>query len=413
MITVFGLGFVGLTTALGFAHLGYTVYGIDANPERIELLEQKQLPFYEPHMQEVLEEELGVHLHLDSDVLQAVKNSEYIFYCVGTPCGANGEADLSALFSAIDDTVAAIDDACHRVLIVKSTIPPGTTERRIAPKLEENMALASLLHICNNPEFLREGHCWKDFMEADRIVIGSDDGFASEKMYNLYLPMEIPIYCVTASTGEFIKYLSNTLLATLISFSNEMAQVADAIGHIQVAEAFRILHKDKRWKGCDMTSYVYPGCGYGGYCLPKDTRALCARSEEYGVTPSILKAVIETNDNRTLQIASQIAAGMESQQVIGVLGLAFKPGSDDVRDTPAYKIISQLNKLGFQKIAAYDPLAAKSFADAYPDVQVQYHTSMAEVYDAADVVAIVTAWPEFKEVKNLGSKPLIDCRYML
>ena len=197
------------------------------------------------------------------------------------------------------------------------------------------------LGVANNPEFLREGHCWDDFIGADRIVLGCNDECSKEMLIRLYEPMNIPIFPVSHSTGEFIKYLSNTLLATLISYSNEMAEVADTIGGIDIADAFHILHMDKRWNECNMTSYVYPGCGYDGYCLPKDTCALLAQAQAKGCEAKILKEVIDTNDHRPVTIARQIAKGLSTDQTIGILGLSFKPLSDDVRDTGAYKIIKE------------------------------------------------------------------------
>ena len=267
-VSVFGLGFVGLTTALGFAETGCRVFGIDVDKERKRSLRNGTVPFHEPHMEGILNKHLNSSLFITDDILEAVKESTYIFYCVGTPYGADGSADLTYLFSAIDSTLDAIHDEKFRVLVTKSTIPPSTTAEKILPYVKRKGDKSKFLGIANNPEFLREGHCWEDFMEADRIVLGVNDEKSQELLVELYQPMGIPIKCVTHSTGEFIKYLSNTLLATLISYSNEMAQAAETFGGIEVAEAFRILHMDKRWNGCNMTSYVYPGCGYSNDLIP-------------------------------------------------------------------------------------------------------------------------------------------------
>lgn len=413
MVTVFGLGFVGLTTALGFAHLGCKVYGVDVDAERKKILRAGNLPFLEPHMDKVLRDHLDKNFFVTDDVKAAVADSEIIYYCVGTPYGADGSADLKFLFSAVDMTIDAAADDKFRVLVTKSTIPPSTTVEKIIPYVEEKTGGSKNFAVANNPEFLREGHCWEDFLGADRIVIGCDDERAREKLSALYAPLNVPIKCVTPSTGEFVKYLSNTLLATLISFSNEMAQIADAIGGIQVAEAFKILHMDKRWNGCNMTSYVYPGCGYGGYCLPKDTSAMFAQSKVKGFEPQILKNVIATNDARPATIARKIVRNLSADATIGILGLSFKPLSDDVRDTPALRIIREILATGYKKIVAYDPAANEEFARRYPDVPVKILSSAREVYDAADVLAIVTAWEEFRSVPNFGDKKIIDCRYML
>ncbi len=412
MVTVFGLGFVGLTTALGFAHLGYKVYGVDVDAERKATLRAGNLPFLEKHMDEVLREHLNKNFFVTDDIKSAVADSEIIYYCVGTPYGADGSADLKYLFSAVDMTINAVSDEKFRVLVTKSTIPPSTTAEKIIPYVNSKTNNSKNFAVANNPEFLREGHCWEDFLGADRIVIGCDNEKAREKLVKLYAPMNIPIKCVTPSTGEFIKYLSNTLLATLISYSNEMAQVADTIGDIEVAEAFKILHMDKRWNHCNMTTYVYPGCGYGGYCLPKDTNAMFAQSKAKGFEPQILKNVIETNNRRPATIAKKIVKNLDKHSTIGILGLSFKPLSDDVRDTPALRIIQEILSLGYKNIVAYDPAANEEFAKRYPDVPIKIMSTAREVYDAANVIAIVTAWNEFKDVPNFGDKPIIDCRYM-
>lgn len=438
-ISVFGLGFVGLTTALGFAETGCKVFGIDIDKERKRSLRSRSVPFHEPYMEGILNKHLNSKFFITDDVSEAVKESTYIFYCVGTPYGTDGSADLTYLFSAIESTLDAIHDEKFRVLITKSTIPPSTTAEKILPYIKQKGDKSEYLGIANNPEFLREGHCWEDFMEADRIVLGVNDEKSRNLLVELYKPMGIPIKCVTHSTGEFIKYLSNTLLATLISYSNEMAEAAEAFGDIEVAEAFRILHMDKRWNGCNMTSYVYPGCGYGGYCLPKDTSAFYAQATKKGFEAQILKHVIQTNSDRPKRIAEKISsclsgntrlmkekkdAGWTAENgekadssknsgTVGILGLSFKPGSDDVRDTPAMKIIGQLKKVGCENIIGYDPIAAEEFRRRYPDAGICYADSIQEIYDKADILALVTAWEEFRDIPKLGDKKIIDCRYML
>ena len=413
MVTVFGLGFVGLTTALGFAHLGYGVYGVDVDEERKEKLRKGEIPFLEPGMEEALQKHLDRNFHVTEDIPSAIAKSDCIFYCVGTPYGKDGSADLSYLFSAIDTTLEAIRDEKFRVMVTKSTIPPSTTAEKILPYVREKKKPFQQVGIANNPEFLREGHCWEDFLGADRIVLGVSEDRSRKVLTELYRPMGIPIKCVTPTTGEFIKYLSNTLLATMVSYSNEMAQLADTIGDIQTAEAFRILHMDKRWGGCAMTSYVYPGCGYGGYCLPKDTNALLAQARAKGSELPILREVIATNDRRAETVAKNIVKGRPQGTAIGILGLSFKPGSDDVRDTPAARILHALQDMGYRNLCAYDPEAMEEFARHYPDIRLRCMESAEEVYQAADVLAIVTAWEEFRSVKELGSKPVVDCRYML
>ena len=413
-IAVFGLGFVGLTTALGLAHMGHHVYGLEADVGRKETLEKGEIPFHEPHLKEQMAEQLSAgRFVIAGSVEKAVEESEILFYCVGTPYGPGGEADLTFLFRALEQTLAVIRDTRPRVLVMKSTIPPSTTQERIVPYVKDNAPDGARLCVANNPEFLREGLCWQDFIGADRIVIGCEEELGREKLRTLYEPLGAPVCCVSPSTGEFIKYLSNSLLAALISFSNEMAQIGETVGGIHVSEAFRILHMDKRWTQGGMASYAYPGCGYGGYCLPKDTNALRALSRRYGVEPTILNAVIETNETRPAAIAARIVVGLQPDQAIGIAGLAFKPGSDDVRESSARHVIERLNVLGYRRLLAYDPLASESFRRAYPELELYYCTDLDELCAKSSCIAITTAWPEFKRLGQWTGGQVVDCRYML
>ncbi len=428
VITVFGLGFVGLTTALGFAEFGHTVYGVEMNPERLDTIRAGHLPFLEEGLDKALLHHLNHNFHpIAPDGLDvAIAQSDCIYYCVGTPYGKDGQADLTYLLNAIDETIDLIKDYRFRVLVVKSTIPPSTTEKRIIPHIRQRGIIVGesvesdrqdVLHVgvANNPEFLREGHCWDDFMKADRIVLGISDKKSEKILREIYASTSIPVFCVSLNTGEFVKYLSNTLLATLISYSNEMSIIADTIGHIDIAKAFHILHMDKRWGDAPMSSYVYPGCGYGGYCLPKDTNALYAIAKSAGMDAPILKNVIATNDSMPAFMAERImkVAGEKGQHSkIAILGLSFKPGSDDVRDTPSAKIIRQLLMHGYKDVLGYDPVANTEFKKHY-DLPITYYDHYREILKDADILVIATAWSEFKSIHSVTDKPVIDCRYML
>ena len=412
VVTVFGLGFVGLTTAIGFAEKGITVHGLDVDRQRMNTLREGRIPFYEPGLDEAFTRNLGKCFFLQQDPEAAETESDCIYYCVGTPYGEGGEADLTYLYQAIDTTLQACRDDKYRVLVTKSTIPPSTTAEKVIPYIEaKGYAAGRRLGVANNPEFLREGSCWDDFMHADRIVLGVSDGRTEVILRELYKDFEMPKFVVSLNTGEFIKYLSNTLLATLISYSNEMAQLADTIGEINVAQAFRILHMDKRWGGCNMSSYVYPGCGYGGYCLPKDTNAIYALGKGKGFDAQILKNVIATNDARPGYMVAQIEAQVAKGDCIGVLGLSFKPESDDVRDTPAAKVISGLIADGYANIIAYDPLAIEEFKKRY-QLPINYAGSIEEVLTQAKKVVILTAWKEFAKIPVQTQNRIFDCRYM-
>lgn len=415
MVTVVGLGFVGLTTALGFAEYGHKVYGIEADSVRMETIQSGRPPFLEPGLDEALKRHLGKNFIPTGDWETAVADSECVYYCVGTPYGEDGQADLTYLYGALEQTLKAVHDDRFRVLVTKSTIPPSTTEQRIIPFLEERGArVPEQFGVANNPEFLREGHCWEDFTHADRIVLGVSDERSEAVLRRLYARETAPVCCVSLNTGEFIKYLSNTSLACLISYANEMSMAADAIGGIDTAAAFRILHMDKRWQTGSIRDYFYPGCGYGGYCLPKDTNAFYARAKDAGFDGQMLKNAITLNGEMPDVTAKRIirTAGEDTSTCIGILGLSFNPGSDDVRDTPSAKIIQALNKAGYRNIVAYDPVAMNEF-------QARYHLdcrcvdTYEELLEQAGTMAITTAWPQFKDVKSRTNSPVVDCRYIL
>lgn len=414
-VTVFGLGFVGLTTALGLAEYGHKVYGVEVDRERLKTICSDKLPFLEPGLDDALHRHLNVNFFPTQALGEALSRSSVIYYCVGTPYGADGQADLTYLYAAMKQTLDTIRTGSFRVLVIKSTVPPGTTEGRVVPFLHKlGATVPGDFGIANNPEFLREGHCWEDFIKADRIVLGTSDSRAEAVLRELYRNSGIPVRCVSPNTAEFIKYLSNSVLACLISYANEMSRAAEAIGGIDIAEAFRILHLDKRWQTGSIRNYFYPGCGYGGYCLPKDTNALYAAVKKAGLDCEILKQVILQNDAMPEVTAERIvrAAGGRAETCVGILGLSFNPGSDDVRDTPSAKIIEALNRQGWRNILVYDPAAMQAF-------QAQYHLEYrcAETYqqvlEDADLFAITTAWTCFKSLGRETKKPIVDCRYCL
>jgi UDPglucose 6-dehydrogenase len=414
-ITVMGLGFVGLTTALGLAEKGHHVQGYDIEEQRSNSIADGEIPFLEPGLDEALNRHLGRRFTVAKQALDAVKDSDAVFFCVGTPSREDGRADLRPLYEALDALTPTLQDGRFRVLVIKSTVPPGTTQLEVIPHIHAKGLLTGRdVGVANNPEFLREGKCWGDFMQPDRIVCGVADERSQSVLYELYQPFGAPVHFVSLNTGEFIKYLSNTLLATLISYSNEMSCIADAIGGIETGRAFRILHEDKRWSGADITSYFYPGCGYGGYCLPKDTQGLAAQAKLFGYEPEILKNVITTNDHMPRFMVERIKRAAASKEArIGILGLSFKPGSDDVRESSAGKIIRLLLKDGYRNISAYDPQANDAFSRHY-GFDIRYCASARQLCDDSDAIVLVTAWPEFKSLQGqYAQKEWVDCRYFL
>lgn len=416
MITILGLGFVGLTTGLGFAKKGFKTYGFDIDEERLSRLKNYDIPFFEPYLKDVLKETLGKSFFLDESFENAIKNSEAVFLCVGTPGKEDGSADLTYLFKAIDQ-ILNVETPKFQVIITKSTVPPSTVSNKVIPYV--NQALDSKenrqVGFASNPEFLREGFCWEDFMNPDRIVVGIEGEQAKSILDKIYKPFDAPIHYVSYNTSEYIKYLSNTLLSTLISYSNEMSMIADVIGGIDVPGAFRILHEDKRWYGspAGMAKYVYPGCGYGGYCLPKDTSALASISEENGFSTPVLNANLDINKKIKYFIAGKIENEVDVSESIGILGLSFKPDSDDVRITPTKEIITLLQEKGYTNIFVYDPVSNAEFKKYYPDLQLNYCSNLDEIVEKSDNLVILTGWKEFKENKGLiSTKKVFDYRYI-
>ncbi|KAA8746134.1 UDP-glucose dehydrogenase family protein [Paenibacillus sp. UASWS1643] len=417
VIAVIGLGFVGLAAALGFTEKGYKVYAFDIDERKRTSLQQGKIPFYEPDM----EEALSTHLNLDFDICEsmeeAIFEADLIFICVGTPYEEEKGLDMSSLISVIHDISRLMNCNDFKGIVVKSTIPPGTMRSTLKPLLESHgLEVGRDVGLAYNPEFLREGSAWEDFLKPDRIIIGEVDSRTARLIEQVYSPFESPCVRVSPETAEYLKYASNALLATLISFANEQAMIAESIGDIDIPQMFNLLHMDKRWSGspAGMSNYVYPGCGFGGYCLPKDTLALTHTAIQYGHKAKLLEAVMELNQDIADFTAEQIIGLLKHRdEQIGILGLSFKPGSDDVRNSPAARIIQLLLDEGCTNLTAYDPIAMSTFRNHY-DFPIRMMNSLNEITVGSDICVIVTAWPEFQSLAyNTSVIQIVDARYML
>lgn len=417
MITVIGLGFVGLTTALSFCEKGFKVFGYDINKELIKELEKFNVPFFEPHLDKKLKNSLNINFYLNQNLTYAIQNSSVVFVCVGTPSDSEGDADLTSINEVIKSIINCLHTNDSPITItIKSTVPPSTTKNKIKPLLENHgYKVGKNVGLANNPEFLREGFAWEDVSQPDRIVIGAEDEISKCALNDIYLKYDTKVHFVSLNTGEYIKYLSNTLLSTLISYSNDMSMIGYSIGDIEIASAFKILHEDKRWFGspANMKSYAYPGCGFGGYCLPKDTSALYSQSKVNGYESEILKGVINVNKQIKKFLVEKCISQINKNDYIAILGLSFKPKSDDVRDTPANDIISIFLDYGYSKLIAYDPIATDNFKRLY-NHNIEYVYSIEDALKKAENIVIVTAWEEFKDKKMLyDGKKVFDFRYCL
>ena len=413
MIGVVGLGFVGLTTSLGFADHGITTMGYDIDEAKVSDIVNGKIPFYEPGLREALQRNLNRNFTIASSLSQLVENSKVIFVCVGTPEGRDGSADLSFMKRAFESISENTKSGEEKLILIKSTVPPSTTDsmQEFVNTMVDNEDKRII--VGTNPEFLREGHAWDDFVNPDRIVVGLNNKPMQNIVRSIYKNFDSPITFTEPRTAEFLKYLSNTLLSTLISFSNEMSVIARKIGGIDIPEAFRLLHMDKRFYGepSGIISYIYPGCGYGGYCLPKDTLALSFVSRQYGFNPVLIDANLAINDNiMGILLEDFFKLGYEKSVPIGILGLAFKPESDDVRSTPALHCIQKLLDNGYTNIMVHDPKAMENFRRTYHELNVQFIANAVDMINTAKVVFIVTARSNFSEL-DFSGKEVFDLRY--
>lgn len=401
-VAVIGTGYVGLTTAVSMAVKGHQVLGIDVLKHKIDRLMQGQCPIYEPGLEQVLKQVLEQETIFFTTCLQDAKAAQVIFVCVGTPESDNGEADLTYLHAALQEIEELHTQfPMKRVVVIKSTVPVGTGDHAAS-----RLSHCTDLHVVSNPEFLREGSALEDAMQPSRIVVGVDSEKAMQMMKELYKGIEAPWVETTRANAEMIKYASNAFLATRISFMNELARLSSAIG-TDVLTISRGMGLDSRIG----PQFLRAGVGYGGSCFPKDTIALLNLGKQYGVHLSILEKVREVNATQPLWFLKQLFKQLPdlAGKRIALLGLAFKPDTDDIREAPALTILDALQKTGAQ-IAAYDPVASGNVQEHFPDVL--YTKTPEAALRGADAALLVTEWRECVEldwatIKNNMNTPLL------
>lgn len=393
-ITVVGLGYVGLVTATCLARLGQQVVGLESDERKLRLLEAGQAPYYEPHLQaELVQQQSEGRLTFTTDPAGALHRPDVVMICVGTPSRASGDADLDA----VDSVVASIADHLERPTIValRSTVPVGTT-RRLERALNERLAARngpSGVPIFANPEFLRTGRALEDFLHPSRVILGRTevaDSDATERLETLYRPLEAPIFVLDTESAELVKNASNAYLATRISFVNEIAALCEATG-ASVEAVLQGVAADPRIGG----DYLRPGIGYGGSCLPKDVRSLMAMGREHGVSMTFAEAVDAVNADqpaRAVRRLGEALGGSLNGRRIGLLGLAFKAGTDDIRDSPALALAEALRQAG-ASVAACDPEAAAPSAKVAPWIEMR--DDPIEVARDADALVLSTDWPAY------------------
>jgi len=401
-IAVIGCGYVGSVTGAGFADLGHEITFADIDEEKVRMLAACTPPIYEKGLGALLEKNRE-HIQATTAIGPAVIESELVFICVGTPSREDGSIDLSYIYSAAETIGQALrEKPGYKLVVVKSTVVPGTTE-----EVGRLIAEASGLNpgedfgIAMNPEFLREGNAVADFLNPDRVVLGTGDEHALEVLRELYGPFSAPLYETTLRTAEMIKYTSNAFLATKISFANEIGNVCKALG-IDAAEVFGGVGMDARIS----PAFFRTGIGFGGSCFPKDVRGLIAHATALGLEPAILRSVLAVNETQPLRLISLLKKHIPdlSGRTIGVLGLAFKPDTDDIRESRALPVVQALLSEGAD-VVAYDPKAAAGFSALLPEVTCGTPQDVL----SADAVLILTEWAAFEELDYTG-KIVIDGR---
>tara|TARA_B110000037_G_scaffold222811_1_gene299722 strand:+ start:213 stop:1535 length:1323 start_codon:yes stop_codon:yes gene_type:complete len=407
-ITIIGSGYVGLVSGTCFAEMGNSVTCVDINPVKIKKLNQGIVPIFEPGLENMLLRNLKKKkLFFTTELEKSLKNSEIVFIAVGTPMGDDGSADLQYVLAV----AKSIGQSMQKRLIVvdKSTVPIGTANK-VKATIQKELDARSIdleFDVVSNPEFLKEGVAISDFMEPDRVIIGSDSEFAFNKMKELYSPFfksQDRFITMDIRSAEMTKYAANAMLATKISFMNEIANICEKVGadanqvRIGIGSDHRIGY-----------SFIYPGAGYGGSCFPKDVKALAKIADENGYVAKLITAVENVNDAQKLVISQKIINRFGDDLTgftFGIWGLAFKPGTDDMREAPAIYVIKELLKRGAQ-IKAYDPKAAYEAKEHYLKgfKNIEYVASKYEVLRDANALVLLTEWkefcsPDFEKIKN-------------
>ena len=416
-LTVIGTGYVGLVTGACFAEMGNFVTCVDVDTEKIAQLEDGDIPIYEPGLEEIVERNIAEHrLDFTTDLGEASEATVY-FIAVGTPSADNGAADLSAVLNVATQIGEVIDD--DAIVVNKSTVPVGTADRveeAVGERLDERGVDVDV-DVVSNPEFLKEGDAVNDFMKPDRIIVGTDSERAREVIEELYAPFnrnhQRTLY-MGVRDAEMTKYTANAMLATKISFMNEIANISESL-EVDVENVRRGIGSDERIG----YHFIYPGCGFGGACFPKDVRALAHMATECELEPRVLRSVIDRNTDQKKRLGQKIVdyfgADLAGKN-IAVWGLAFKPGTDDMRRAPSIPLIERLVDEG-ARIRAYDPVAIETAREVFDDqwfddgtltlVDHQY-----AALEDADALALVTEWkpfrhPDLSAMKRLMSRPAI------
>jgi len=411
-IAMIGTGYVGLVSGACFADFGHHVTCIDKDSSKIDALNSGGMPIWEPGLEGLVKLNAGRgRLAFTTDLAQGVEDAEAVFIAVGTPARrGDGHADLSYVYEAVRELAKALKRPA--VVVTKSTVPVGTGDRIVQILAEEGAPEGTV--VASNPEFLREGAAIRDFKIPDRIVVGAEDERARDVLKEIYRPLflnQAPILFTSRRTAELTKYAANAFLATKISFINEMADLCEAVG-ADVQEVARGIGLDNRIGA----KFLHAGPGYGGSCFPKDTLALLQTADEAGVEQRIVRTVVEVNDRRKKSMAARVSAALGGNvggKRIAILGLAFKPNTDDMRDAPSIPLVTALIEQG-ASVVAFDPAAMDQAKRLLGDLE--FAAGAESVADGADALVIVTEWDEFRALDlaelaaRMRGRALVDLR---
>lgn len=402
-VGVIGCGYVGLVTAVGMASKGHRVVAVDIDKSRVVKITKGKVPFHEPGVEKRLRSCLEKGTLKVSHLMDSVTDCEVVLICVQTPPKPDGVINLKILEEASNNLKSVFEKTPkERVVIVRSTVIPGTTDNLITPIFRDKVAV--------NPEFLREGSAMEDFLKPDRIVIGTESKKVKEVLTRLYKPFKAPIIWVSPSTAELAKYTSNTLLATLISFSNEIARLCEKTSKADIEEVLGIVHLDRRFyqngslnsEKPGILTYLKAGCGFGGSCLPKDLSALIAYASSLSQDTPLLKGVAAVNTEqpfRVVKMAERIVGSLAGRKIV-VLGVAFKGGTDDLRESPGLRIVEKL-LLEKAQVIVYDPLVSVRTLKDYQERGVKIATSLNSAINLAEIVIIASNASEFRSIEKI------------
>lgn len=402
-VCVIGLGYVGMCQAAGLAKLGFAVSGVDLDEDKVGLINNKTPPIYEDGLKELLEEVVPDHLTATTNLAAAVKKSDVLFVCVGTPSKKEGSMSIEQLRKVCEDVGKTIQKTDRWfTIVVKSTIVPGTIEEVVIPVLEKysKKKFGEGFGVIMNPEFLREGLALKDFFSPDRIILGSSDKKSINSIKEVYRSFKCPILTASFKEAEMIKYASNAFLATKISFINEMGNICKKLG----------IDTNTVSKGISMDHRISPhflrsGIGFGGSCFPKDVNAIIYKATEQGYNARLLRSVLDVNREQPLKMMELLDKyGPLKGKKVGVLGLTFKEGTDDIRESPALNTIKEL-LMEEATLCIYDPKAMRQVKKIFP--HLKYMKNADAVVKESEIILILTEWPQFKDV-DYKNKIVID-----